>query len=211
MWALTNTGVTAIHHCHLQSQEIQHISKTAPTLHSSVMHHVILSFVSILPLLQNFTTGPVLRFLWRNSEINISYSPSPCFPVIFRDLFLFFPLFQPEDLNLFSLPSQGSYADSPKAVWFNGFHWNFPKFKKFNAILKSNIINAIWSRGSFVCRKLCVLGRKGKEDYNGCCISTYQKCLWFLLQFPIFVVCPNHSIVILSSSTVQINISTVLF
>lgn len=30
-------------------------------------------------------------------------------------------------------------------------------------------------------------------------------------QFPIFVVCPNHSIVILSSSTVQINISTVLF
>lgn len=143
--------------------------------------------------------------------ITISYSPAPCCPVIFRHLFISFPLSQPEDLNLFSLPSQGSHADSSELVWFNGFHWNFPKFKKFNAVLSPNIINTICPRGSSVHRKLWVLVRRGKEDYNGCWISIYQKCLWFLVQFPIFVVCPNHSTVILSSSTVQITISTSLF
>lgn len=66
-------------------------------------------------------------------QIIISYSPSPCCPVIFRDPFYSSSLFQPENLNLLSLPSQGSHADSPEGVWFNGFHRNFPKFKKFNA------------------------------------------------------------------------------
>lgn len=31
-------------------------------------------------------------------------------------------LFQLENLNLFSLPSQGSHVDFPEAVWSNGFH-----------------------------------------------------------------------------------------
>lgn len=120
--------------------------------------------------------------------------------MIFRNLcisFLPLPLFQLENLNLFSLPSQGSHVDFPEAVWLNGFHWNFLISKKLNSVLNPNIINAMCPRGGFVYRKLCVLGRKGKEDYNGCCISTLIIQKMSLVSSAISHLCcvspPQHS------------------